>query len=60
MFRFHGFAKGYMYRWELFLRGKSDEAPPAFNDYIQNAETASRDTWIAERRFVKSEPDQEC
>lgn len=58
MFRFHGYAKGYMYRWELFLRGRTDEIPPTFEQYCRDTETALRDTRIAEQRFAKPQADQ--
>jgi len=50
-FRFHGYAKGYMYRWELFLRGRTDEVPPTFYEYIKDGSTASEDTRKAEAQF---------
>lgn len=50
-FRYHGYAKGYMYRWELFLRGRIDEVPPTFNEYVKDDSTASEDTREAEARF---------
>jgi hypothetical protein len=52
MFRFHGYAKGYMYRWDLFLRGRTDEVPPTFNEYIQDEQTAREDTRAVEKRFL--------
>lgn len=50
-FRYHGHAKGYMYRWELFLRGRIEEVLPTFVEYIKDVRQASDDTRLAESRF---------
>jgi hypothetical protein len=40
-----------MYRWELFLRGRIDEVPPTFHEYIQDEQAARKDTLAVEARF---------
>ena len=47
-FRYHGYAKGYMNLWGLFLRGRTDEVPPTFEEYIQDEQTAREDTRAVE------------
>ena len=50
-FRYSGLAKGYMYRWNLFLTGKTDEVPPSFEDYRKQPEEALKDTRKVEEAF---------
>ena len=50
-FRYSGLAKGYMYRWDLFLTGKTDEVPPTFREYSKNPGEAMKDTRRVEAAF---------
>lgn len=54
-FRYSGLAKGYMWRWQQFLTGKTDDVPPTFREYRKDFDSAMRDGEMAEveRRRVE-------
>lgn len=51
--RYSGFWKGYVWRWEQFFCGKTDEEPPSWNEYIADNKNL-KDSRTVEAEYSKA------